>query len=216
MVLRALPSVPLTEGMKGFPRSRETLDPLDVAAPRLWTIGHSTRTWPEFLDPLREHGIEVLVDVRRFPSSRRAPWANGDALVGATHASGLEYTHLAELGGFRRPRPGSRNTGWRSEGFRGYADHMETRAFRVALEALLGTAVDRRVAVMCAEAVPWRCHRSLLSDALLARGVRVVHILGPGKAQDHRLTAFARVRGGRVTYPGPPASPAKAHKPPRR
>ena len=167
----------------------------------VWTIGHSTRPWESFLALLRGHGIQILVDVRRFPSSARTTWANRDALAARLRCEGLGYEHAADLGGYREPRPDSPNTGWRNRGFRGYADHMETAAFEAALEKLLSEARSRRTAVMCAEAVPWRCHRGLLADALLVRGMAVVHILGPGRTQRHALTPFAKVKGGRLTYP---------------
>lgn len=178
-----------------------------------WTIGHSTRGFPEFLDLLREHGIVALADVRHFPSSERVPWTNGPRLAGALEAEGIRYRHFADLGGYRKPRTDSGNVGWRSAGFRGYADHMESPAFRAALDDLLELASASRTAAMCAEALPWRCHRSLLSDALVARGVRVVHILGPGSARDHDLTAFARVRGDRVTYPAATGKGLKRRRP---
>lgn len=189
------------------------MEPSRLSRPTVWTIGHSTRTWETFLGLLREHRIERLVDIRHFPSSERVPWSNGPALAEALRKAGIEYVHLVDLGGYRRPRPDSANTGWRSAGFRGYADHMASPTFETALERLSSLLAERRVAVMCAEAVPWRCHRSLLSDALMARGVRVVHILSPGKVQDHRLTAFAKVRAGRVTYPARKAKADKRRRP---
>ncbi len=167
----------------------------------IWTIGHSTRSWEEFLSLLHEHGIELLVDVRHFPSSKHVPWTNKDALAAGAAAAELAYEHLVGLGGYREARPDSPNTGLRNRGFRGYADYMGSPEFDAALNRLVGWARERRTAIMCAEAVPWRCHRGLLSDALLVRGVRVVHILSPGKAQDHGLTPFAKVKGGRITYP---------------
>ncbi len=168
----------------------------------IWTVGHSTRPWEEFLALLRENGIERLVDVRHFPSSERVPWTNRANLEAKLSKEGIEYAHFVDLGGYRKPRPDSRNVGWRNAGFRGYVDHMGTPEFASALDRLLEDAKARQTAVMCAEAVPWKCHRSLLSDALLARGLRVIHILSAGKTRDHVLTAFARVHGGRVTYPG--------------
>ncbi len=167
----------------------------------IWTIGHSTRTWEEFLALLREHAIARLVDVRHYPGSARVPWTNRTALDDRLTEARIEYEHLEPLGGYRKARPGSENLGWRNESFRGYADYMETAAFRTALDRLIALAKERRTAIMCAEAVPWRCHRGLLSDALVVRGVRVVHILAPGKVQDHALTPFARVRGGHLAYP---------------
>ncbi len=177
--------------------------------PTVWTVGHSTRTFPAFFELLEEHRIALLADVRRFPTSERVPWTNRDALGAALAQSGIAYRHFEDLGGYRKPRDDSPHTAWRSAGFRGYADHMGTPAFRKALEDLLGEARKGRVAAMCAEAVPWRCHRSLLADALLARGVRVVHILAPGKAEEHRLTSFAKLRAGKVSYPGRPAKGLK-------
>ncbi len=169
----------------------------------VWTIGHSTRSLEEFLGLLGEHRIELLADVRHFPASARVPWTNREALAPSLDRAGVAYEHLADLGGYRKARPGSTNAGWRNPAFRGYADHMETPSFAAALDRLVALAKERRTAVMCAEAVPWKCHRWLLSDALLVRGLRVVHILGPGKTQDHTLTPFAKVRGGRVSYPAP-------------
>ena len=170
----------------------------------LWTIGHSTRSLEAFLELLRTHEIERLVDVRRFPRSRRHPHFNADALAEALPAAGIVYRHLPGLGGFRRPRADSRNAGWRNASFRGYADYMETDAFADQLAALLEEAGAGRTAYMCAEAVPWRCHRSLISDALVARGVEVRHILGAERAEPHALTTGARVEGTRLVYPGEP------------
>ena len=170
----------------------------------IWTIGHSTRSLKAFVELLRAHGIERLVDVRRFPRSLRHPHFNTEALAEALPAAGLAYRHLPGLGGFRRPRAGSRNAGWRNASFRGYADYMETEQFAGQLATLLEEARAGRTAYMCAEAVPWRCHRSLISDALVARGVEVRHILGPGPADAHALRAGARVEGERVIYPGEP------------
>jgi uncharacterized protein (DUF488 family) len=170
----------------------------------MWTIGHSTRSLEAFVALLHAHGIERLVDVRRFPRSRRHPHFNTDALAEALPALGLAYRHLPGLGGFRRPRADSRNARWRNAAFRGYADYMETEEFARHLATLLDEARSGRTAIMCAEAVPWRCHRSLISDALVARGVEMRHILGPAPAEPHTLTAGARVEGGRVIYPGEP------------
>ncbi len=176
---------------------------LTPAEATVWTLGHSTRTFEEFLALLREHRIELLADVRHFPASARVPWTNREALAAHLEKEGVAYEHLVDLGGYRKVRPDSRNTGWRNPSFRGYADYMDTQGFAAALDRLIALAKERRTAIMCAEAVPWKCHRGLLSDALVVRGVRVVHILGPGKAQDHTLTSFAKVRGGRITYPPP-------------
>ena len=173
------------------------------AAREIFTIGHSTRTFDEFLALLEGHSIGLLVDVRHFPISQRAPWATAEFLSHELPPRGTGYVHLEALGGFRKARPDSANTGWKNLGFRGYADHMATPEFIAGLNGLLEIAATRRTAIMCAEAVPWKCHRSLLSDSLLARGVRVIHILSGGKTQGHRLTPFARVHGVQVTYPGP-------------
>ena len=167
----------------------------------VWTVGHSTRSLEAFLALLRERRIEILQDVRHFPTSARAPWSSAEVLPANLYAAGIVYEHAGDLGGFREPRADSSNTGWRNRGFRGYADYMDTPGFAAARDRLIGLARAHRAAVMCAEAVPWRCHRSLLADALVARGLRVVHILGPGRDQDHALTRFAKVQGGRVTYP---------------
>ncbi len=169
----------------------------------VWTLGHSTRSWEEFLGLLRENGIERVADVRHFPTSARVPWTNRETLAGNLERAGIGYEHMVDLGGYRKARPDSKNTGWRNLGFRGYADYMETSEFAAALDRLVDRARERRTAILCAEAVPWRCHRGLLSDALVARGVRVVHILGSGQVQDHALTPFAKIQGGRPTYPAP-------------
>ena len=168
---------------------------------RLWTIGHSNRPLEEFMAMLRGHGVEVLVDVRTVPRSRYNPQFDRDALPGELAARGIEYRHQPGLGGLRKPRKDSRNTGWRNDSFRGYADYMQTAEFQANLEALLRLASERRVAIMCAEAVPWRCHRSLIADAVTARGSEVRHIMSAEKADAHRVTPFARVEGGKVTYP---------------
>ncbi len=176
-------------------------DEFGGAGRSVWTIGHSTRSFEEFLALLREHGIGFLADVRHFPTSQRVPWTAKSSLAKLLSDRGIAYEHFEDLGGFRKALPDSENTAWRKSGFRGYADYMATPGFSAGLDRLISVARDRRTVIMCAEAVPWKCHRSLLSDALVARGIRVIHILSPGKTQDHRLTPFARVRGTRVTYP---------------
>lgn len=173
----------------------------------LYTIGHSTRSLEELLHLLGENGVSCLVDVRTVPRSRRNPQFNLEALEHALPAAGIGYVHLAALGGLRRGLgERSPNTGWRNDSFRGFADYMMTAQFQKGLEGLLGLAAQETVAIMCAEAVPWRCHRSLIADALTVRGVRVTHILGQGRTQPHRLTPFAQVKGLEITYPasGPP------------
>jgi uncharacterized protein (DUF488 family) len=173
----------------------------------VWTIGHGTRPLELFLALLHGQGVTHLVDTRTVPRSRRNPQYSRETLPGALRAAGVGYTHLPDLGGLRHPRRDSVNTAWRNAAFRGYADHMQTTEFAAGLEALLALATPERVAVMCAETVPWRCHRSLIADALTVRGVRVEHLLDGG-AHLHRVTPWARVDGRRVTYPGPPAGPA--------
>jgi len=165
------------------------------------TLGHSTRTLEAFLGLLAEHGVQRIVDVRTVPRSARHPDFDRAALAGALAAHGIAYAHAPELGGLRRPRPDSINLGWKDEGFRGFADHMQTPVFAARLAELIALAGYLRVAILCAEAVPWRCHRSLIADALVARGLEVEHILGPGARRAHALTRFARVEGERVVYP---------------
>jgi uncharacterized protein (DUF488 family) len=169
----------------------------------IYTIGHSTRSLGEFLGLLHAHGVLRLADVRSVPRSRRHPHFSADALAASLSSAGIAYSHFPALGGLRKPRRDSRNTAWRIQGFRGYADYMETPAFEGALDRLIEFAVER-VAVMCAEAVWWRCHRQLIADALLARGVAVAHILSAAPPDPHVLTAFARVIGKRVRYGGIP------------
>ena len=169
----------------------------------LFTVGHSTRSLEELIDLLREHGITLLADVRTVPGSRRMPHFARATLAADLPERGIEYVHMPELGGLRRPRPDSPNTGWRNESFRGYADHMASPEFRAALDRLVELGRQGNVAVMCAEAVPWRCHRSLIADAVLVRGLEVTHIIGPGRTQAAAVTPFARVEGERITYPGP-------------
>lgn len=167
----------------------------------IYTVGHSVLPIVSFLALLRAYGIECLVDIRTVPRSRHNPQFNADALEQALRANGIEYVHLRSLGGLRHPRPDSPNSGWRNKSFRGYADHMQTPDFIQGLEQLMALARDRRTAMMCAEAVPWRCHRSLVADALTIRGIPVIDILSEHEARQHRLTPFARTDGTRITYP---------------
>jgi uncharacterized protein (DUF488 family) len=171
----------------------------------MMTIGHSNRTLEEFLEILKAHRVELLVDVRTVPRSRHNPQFNREALPASLEAAGIEYLHMPGLGGLRHPRRDSINTGWRNASFRGYADYMQTAEFESHLTELLQLEKDRRVAIMCAESVPWRCHRSLIADALAARGVPVFHLMGAQKATPHKLTPFAQIEGSTVTYP--PAEP---------
>jgi uncharacterized protein (DUF488 family) len=171
---------------------------------RVLAIGHSTRPIGEFLDLLRAAGVATLADVRTIPRSRANPQFDQAALARALGRAGIAYVHLPQLGGLRRARRDSPNGAWRNASFRGYADHMQTPEFEEGLCHLRALAKPRPVAIMCAEAVPWRCHRSLVADALLARGVVVEHVVGKGKTRPHRLTPFARLDGRKVTYPPPP------------
>jgi uncharacterized protein (DUF488 family) len=159
-----------------------------------------------FLAVLRAHGVERLADVRTVPRSRRNPQFNADELALSLRAAGVEYVPLRELGGLRKPRADSPNAGWRNDSFRGYADYMQTPEFAHGLERLLELGRERRTAIMCAEAMPWRCHRSLVADALAVRGVSVVEILGETEQREHALTPFARVQGTTITYPPAQAS----------
>jgi uncharacterized protein (DUF488 family) len=165
---------------------------------QIWTIGHSTRALDELIGLLRENGIQRLADVRRYPGSRRYPHFSRESLSRSLSEAGIEYVHMPSLGGRREPDPSSPNTAWRNAQFRGYADHMATPEFRAAIDAL--TADPRRTAVMCAEAMPWKCHRNLISDELLRRGHEVIHILGAGSTQGHVLNPKARIEGDRLVY----------------
>ena len=166
----------------------------------LWTIGHSTRSLDEFLELLGSQEIEALADVRRFPGSRKYPQYNQDALAVSLPKAGVDYIEFPELGGRRRPRPDSRNTIWRNESFQGYADYMETDEFRAGIERLTKLARKKRTAIMCSEAVWWRCHRSLIADSLKAAGVEVYHIMGVNQCAEHPYTSAARVVDGRLLY----------------
>ena len=182
------------------------LEPADSHAQRIWTIGHSTRTADDFVALLRAHAIDGLADVRTSPKSRRHPHFAREALDARLTHEGIEYRHFAALGGLRKPRADSPNGAWKNESFRGYADYMMTLEFNTGVDELLEFGARRQVAVMCAEAVWWQCHRMLLADALVARGVEVQHIMsakGRSALQPHRLTPFAQIRSdGHVGYPG--------------
>lgn len=171
----------------------------------VFTIGHSTRTIEAFLRLLTAHGVQRLIDVRTIPKSRHNPQFHRDRLMPALRRAGIRYRHLPGLGGLRRPRPDSLNAGWRNSNFRGYADYMQTPAFARALDRCLEFAAAERVVLMCAEAVPWRCHRSLIADALIARGIEAREITSGIRTRPHTVTPFARIEGGRVIYPAPPA-----------
>ena len=186
---------------------------------RIWTIGHSTRTIDEFISLLQENEIKLLADVRAWPGSKRYPHFNKDALTESLNARGIRYEHFPELGGKRKSKPDSRNTAWRNASFRGYADHMETEQFQKGIERLLAltrndpesirgrnkrdgweAVTPSAIAIMCAEAVSWRCHRSLIADYLKARGVEVLHILGANKVDPHPYTPAARIVNGELSY----------------
>lgn len=173
---------------------------------RVLAVGHSTRPFAELVELLSSNGVAILADIRTVPRSRHNPQYDQAALRPALEREGIRYRHLPRLGGLRHPRADSPNGAWRNASFRGYADHMLTPEFEEGLLELRQLASQGAVALLCAEAVPWRCHRSLVADALFARGVVVEHIGGPGRTSPHRVTPFARVEGRRVTYPpaGPP------------
>jgi len=173
---------------------------LHSRAVTVYTVGHSTRTADEFATLLAAHEIRGIADVRRYPASRRHPHFAREALADALAAGGLHYAWLPALGGRRTARADSPHVAWREAAFRGYADHMETAEFQDGLTMLLELAAARRTAVLCAEAVPWRCHRQLIADALVARGVAVLHVLGPGTPRLHALSRLARLDGERVVY----------------
>jgi len=167
----------------------------------LYTVGHSTRTLEEFLELLERGQIAFMADVRRYPASRRHPHFSRESLAASLEASGIRYRHFEALGGRRKASPDSPNLGWRSESFRAYADYMQTSPFREAVDTLL--ALPGPTAIVCAEAVPWRCHRNLISDELVRRGVEVLHILGPGSLSPHVLNPMARDEGSHLVYPAP-------------
>jgi uncharacterized protein (DUF488 family) len=167
----------------------------------VFTVGHSTLPIERFVAVLAAYGIERLADVRTVPRSRRNPQFNADALRASLRTAGIDYVPFGELGGLRKPRPDSHNAAWRNASFRGYADYMQTAEFAAGVERLVELARERRTAIMCAEAVPWRCHRSLVADALLVRGIAVVEILSATSWHEHALTKFAHVAGTTVTYP---------------
>lgn len=171
-----------------------------MSAPVL-TLGHSTRERDEVIRLLNAHEVGALADVRTIPRSRRVPDFNREALADALRAESIAYVQMHGLGGLRRPRRDSPNMGWRNASFRGFADYMLAPEFEATLTELMGLVEHGRVALLCAEAVPWRCHRSLIADALVVRGIEVVHLMGGGRLRDHELTPWARVEGTRITYP---------------
>jgi uncharacterized protein (DUF488 family) len=166
----------------------------------IFTIGHSTRPIDTFLGLLAGHRIQRLVDIRTVPRSRHNPQFGSEPLAESLRSADIQYTHLPGLGGLRRPRPDSINAGWRNTGFRGFADYMQTPAFETALAACIELAANERIVLMCAEAVPWRCHRSLIADALLVRGIDACEISSAVRARPHVLTPWARVEGTHIVY----------------
>lgn len=171
---------------------------------RLWTVGHSTRSISEFLPLLQRYEIRLLIDVRTIPRSRHNPQFNIDILAKSMADAQIGYRHAAVLGGLRKAKKDSINLGWRNLSFRGYADYMQTDEFQRALEELMADVRLQPTAIMCAEAVPWRCHRTLIADALMSRGWTVRHIMSHTKSDEHTLTTFAVIEHERVTYPRPP------------
>jgi len=170
---------------------------------QIWTIGHSTRKIDDFVAMLQHNGIRLVADVRMLPGSKRYPQFNKEALADSLGESGISYEHFPELGGRRKTKLGSKNTAWRNESFRGYADYMETEEFRKGIDRLTKLA-DKTgpTAIMCAEAVWWRCHRSLISDYLKTRGVEVIHIMDLNKTEPHPFTSVAKIVNGELTYEG--------------
>ena len=175
--------------------------------PVVLTVGHSTRPLDAFIALLAAHSVNRLIDVRTVPRSRHNPQFNRDTLPAALEAAGMGYAHVAGLGGFRHTHPGSLNMGWRNVSFRGFADYMQTPEFAANLAGLIEQATRERIALMCAEAMPWRCHRSLIADALVVRGVRAEEIISAIRLQAHTLTSFASVDGMVITYPPQAPSP---------
>lgn len=193
-------------------RTSPRTSPSAPSRPLIFTVGHSNHPIDEFIALLKSHDVKRLVDVRTIPKSRHNPQFNRDSLAASVRAAHIAYTHLPKLGGLRHARPDSVNTGWNNPSFRGFADYMPTPEFAAALARLEKLARTKLCAIMCAEAVPWRCHRSLLADALTVRGHAVRHIMTPTRANLHKLTPFARVRGKRITYPANKSTRAYAAK----
>ena len=179
----------------------EKSTPKEEPSPLVMTIGHSTRTLEEFIDLLQTHGASCVVDVRTVPRSRHNPQFNKASLPRPLKKAGLGYVHLPGLGGLRHAKRDSLNVGWRNASFRGYADYMQTPEFAQSLDELVQLANQGQIVLMCAEAVPWRCHRSLIADALLVRGIRTEDIMSPTRRQVHTLTPFAKAQGAAITYP---------------
>lgn len=170
----------------------------------IYTVGHSTRSLDEFVLLLRRYGVRRVVDIRTVPRSRHNPQFNREILASSLRNRRLGYRHMKGLGGLRRAQINSLNLGWRNPSFRGFADYMQTQAFAAALETLISLAEERPTVIMCAEAVPWRCHRYLIADALVVRGFSVEHLMAPGVSKIHSLHPMSVVSGGLITYPGEP------------
>jgi uncharacterized protein (DUF488 family) len=167
----------------------------------VFSIGHSTRTLSEFVELLKAQDVTLIVDVRSVPRSRHNPQFNKETLPATLKQEGIGYIHMPEIGGLRRPKPDSVNMAWRNKSFRGYADYMQTKEFTEQLLHLMALARENRIAIMCAEALPWRCHRSLIADALVVRHIKVEHILSAKSSIKHELTEWAHVEGTKITYP---------------
>lgn len=183
---------------------------LPQTVPQVLTIGHSTRTLEFFIRMLKAHEVTMVVDIRTVPRSRHNPQFNKETLPDELKAAGVEYIHMPGLGGLRHPRSDSPNTGWRNNSFRGFADYMQTEDFKENLKTLINLARRERCALMCAEAVPWRCHRSLIADALVIRDIKVEHIISLSRTQPHKLTPFASVKDLHITYPHGNSEPAES------
>jgi uncharacterized protein (DUF488 family) len=193
----------------GVPRREEATLRKDEPSPLVMTIGHSTHTLEEFIHLLQAHGASCVADVRTVPGSRHNPQFNKDSLPGSLKKAGLGYVHLPGLGGLRHAKRDSPNMGWQNASFRGYADYMQTPEFAKSIEELVRLANQEQIVLMCAEAVPWRCHRSLIADALLVRGIRTEDIMSATRRQVHTLTPFAKVQGTVITYPTGDSESAK-------
>ncbi len=183
---------------------------ISQTAPTVLTIGHSTRALEFFIRMLKAHEVTMVVDIRTIPRSRHNPQFNKETLPEKLKAAGIEYMHIPGLGGLRRPRQDSPNAGWKNASFRGFADHMQTEEFKDNLKTLINLAGQERCALMCAEAVPWRCHRSLIADALVIRGIEVEHITSLSRTQPHKLTPFASVKDLHITYPPGNSKPVES------
>ena len=189
------------------PSDNELVGAETLTSRLILTVGHSTRTLEEFIRLLHAHAVTIVVDVRTIPRSRYNPQFNKDSLPQALREAGVEYVHMSRLGGLRRAESDSINVGWRNASFRGFADYMQTEEFEAGLAELIELSDDKRPAIMCSEAVPWRCHRSLIGDALIVRGIRTEDVMSLTRRQVHMLTPFAKVCGTTVTYPAAIVAP---------